>query len=91
MNVLHIASSPRGDRSLSLHLARAFLNSLAEDQRIAVDDLDVWTSDLLPFDGPALNAKYADLKGVEMTDDQKKVWQQIHDLGARFHAADVIL
>ena len=91
MNVLHIISSPRGERSLSLRLAHAFLDELADRQPVAVDDLDVWTTDLLPFDGPALNAKYADLTGVEMTDEQQSVWRQIGELGARFHAADVIL
>ena len=92
MNVLHIASSPRGERSQSLKLATQFLETLAGRQpAITVDVLDVWETELLPFDGPALNAKYADLQGIEMTPEQKAVWQQIHELGGRFHRADLIL
>lgn len=90
MNILHIASSPRGERSISLKLASAFLDAL-DQADTAVDLLDVWDIDLLPFDGPALAAKYADLQGVEMSAEQAAVWQQIHELGDRFHQSDVIL
>lgn len=92
MNVLHIASSPRGERSASLKLAGRFLDTLTSRRPdTVVDELDVWTTELLPFDGPALNAKYADLQGVPMSAEQKAVWQQIHALGERFHRADLIL
>jgi len=92
MHILHIASSPRGERSASLKLAARYLETVASHQPDAtVDVLDVWTTDLLPFDGPALNAKYADLEGVEMTPEQAAVWKQIHALGERFHRADVIV
>jgi FMN-dependent NADH-azoreductase len=92
MKVLHISSSPRGERSASLKLAQRFLDTLTErDSTTQVDHLDVWKADLLPFDGPALDAKYADLAGVEMTPEQKAVWQQIAELGKRFHEADVIV
>lgn len=92
MKVLHISSSPRGERSRSLKLAAQFIDSLTQrhsDTR--VDLLDVWKTDLLPFDGPALSAKYADLQGETMNSEQAAVWQQIHALGDRFHQADVIL
>lgn len=92
MNVLHIASSPRGERSVSLKLATQFLDTLAQcNPRGAIDLLDVWKTDLLPFDGPALNAKYADLQGIEMTAEQKAAWRQINELGERFRSADVIV
>jgi len=92
MNVLHIASSPRGDRSASLKLAGHYLDTLTSlHPDTTVDLLDVWTTELLPFDGPALNAKYADLQGIDMTAEQQAVWTQIHALGERFHRTDIIL
>ncbi len=92
MHILHIASSPRGERSASLKLADRYLETAASvEPDTTVDVLDVWTTDLLPFDGPALKAKYADLEGVEMTAEQAAVWKQIHALGERFHRADVIV
>jgi len=92
MHILHLASSPRGDRSASLKLAARYLETLTSLHADAmVDVLDVWTTDLLPFDGAALEAKYADLQGVEMNAEQQMVWEQIHALGERFHRADVIV
>ena len=92
MHILHLASSPRGDRSASLKLAARYLEILTSLHADAmVDVLDVWTTDLLPFDGAALEAKYADLQGVEMNAEQQMVWEQIHALGERFHRADVIV
>jgi FMN-dependent NADH-azoreductase len=92
VKLLHIASSPRGERSVSLKLADSFIGALgAQHADLDVDVIDVWKTDLLPFDEHALEAKYADLQGVEMTAEQKAVWAQIHRLGERFHQADVIL
>ncbi|MBP1138557.1 MULTISPECIES: FMN-dependent NADH-azoreductase [Pseudomonas] len=92
MHILHIASSPRAERSVSLKLASRYLETFTSlHPESTVDALDVWTTDLLPFDGPALNAKYADLQGVQMSAEQQAVWKQIHALGERFHRADVIL
>lgn len=92
MHILHIASSPRGERSASLKLASRYLETVTSlHPDASIDVLDVWTTDLLPFDGPALNAKYADLQGVPMSAEQEAVWKQIHALGERFHRADVIV
>ncbi|TDV45693.1 FMN-dependent NADH-azoreductase [Pseudomonas graminis] len=92
MHILHLASSPRGDRSASLKLAARYLETLTSlHVEATVDVLDVWTTDLLPFDGAALEAKYADLQGVQMNGEQQAVWKQIHALGERFHRADVIV
>lgn len=92
MKILHIVSSPRGDRSVTQKIASGFIDALKVNHPSAeVDELDVWETELLPFDGPALNAKYADLTGQEMTSDQKAVWEQISELGERFHRADLIM
>ncbi|KPZ28221.1 FMN-dependent NADH-azoreductase [Pseudomonas coronafaciens pv. zizaniae] len=92
MHILHIASSPRGERSASLKLASRYLETLTSlHPGATIDVLDVWTTELLPFDGPALNAKYADLQGLQMSPEQQAVWKQIHALSERFHLADVIL
>lgn len=91
-HLLHVEASPRKQRSASLEVARAFI----EDWRgrhpdATLDTLDVWTADLPPFDGPALDAKYAGLGGQELDAGQKKVWDEIRALADRFFKADVIL
>lgn len=92
MRILHIVGSPRDDRSVSQRMAARFIASMRYWRtEIAVDELNVWTTDLLPFDGAALGAKYADLQGQPMTDAQSRAWQQIRELGERFHDAELIL
>ena len=92
MKVLNIISSPRGQRSASLKVATRFVEALSERvPGLEIDELDVWKANLLPFDGAALDAKYADLTGVDMTTEQKAVWRQIDELGSRFRTADIIL
>ena len=92
MHLLHIISSPRKDRSASTEVAHAFTSALkARHADLSIDTLNVWETELLPFDGPALEAKYAGLTGVALTPEQVAVWKQIEALGARFHAADLLL
>ncbi len=90
--ILHIAASPRGERSASKAIAEMFLAAYRLGHpEVIVDTLDVWTTDLPPFDGPALDAKYAGLSGRALTDPQRDSWEQIRTLADRFHAAGLIL
>ncbi len=92
MPILHVAASPRGGRSASLAVASAFLDAYrAGHPGVAVDTLDVWATDLPPFDGPALEAKYAGLAGRPLTDAQRSAWGQVRSLADRFRAADLIV
>lgn len=92
MKLLHVVASPRGPRSASTEVAHVFIETWqAEHAGSTSDTLDVWSTDLPVFDGPALDAKYAALEGRERTDEQRAVWDEIQRLAARFHAADLIL
>lgn len=92
MRLLHIIASPRGDRSASLEVARAFIDAATStDASTEVDTLNVWETDLPEFDGAALGAKYAGLEGRERTPDEVATWAAIEQIGARFHQADLIL
>jgi FMN-dependent NADH-azoreductase len=43
------------------------------------------------FDGDALAAKYAGLRGTPLTPAQESAWRRIEELAAPFHAADKLL
>jgi FMN-dependent NADH-azoreductase len=90
--LLHIESSPRKRRSASLDVARAYLDAYRDahpDHRI--DVLDLWSVELPEFDGDALDAKYADLSGTPLSEDQQQAWTSIRELAQRLHDADTLL
>ncbi|MEJ0095353.1 MAG: NAD(P)H-dependent oxidoreductase [Methylocella sp.] len=92
MHLLHVEGSPRKQRSASIEVARSFIDTWrARHREATVDTLDVWTTDLPPFDGPALDAKYAGLAGQARTDEQERVWSEINRLAERFRRADILL
>jgi len=90
--VLHIVSSPREERSVSVQVAAAYMRAFRERYPDAqVDTLDVWEEELPPFNNDALNAKYAGLSGTPLTDRQQLAWQRIQEIAERFHVADVLV
>ncbi|WP_448955402.1 FMN-dependent NADH-azoreductase [Labrys neptuniae] len=90
-HVLHIAASPRGERSVSAQIASAFLSALAERKAVEIDRLDPWDCDLPEVDGDLLAAKYAGLAGEPLTPGQAAAWDRIRKLADRFHRADTLL
>lgn len=92
MNLLHVISSPRKQRSASIQVANAFIDAWKiKNPGGSVDLLNVWEIELPPFDGPALEAKYAGIKGEPLDADQVAVWKDIQALAKRFHSAEVIV
>jgi FMN-dependent NADH-azoreductase len=92
MKVLYIEASPRKERSASIEVAKAFLDTLRmEKPETQVDVLDLWQHPLPEFDGPALQAKYAGLEGVERTPAQQAAWDQINLMGDRIKAAGLLV
>ncbi|MFM0550955.1 NAD(P)H-dependent oxidoreductase [Paraburkholderia sediminicola] len=90
--LLHIESSPRKRRSASLDVALAYLDAYRDahpDHRI--DVLDLWSVGMPEFDGDALDAKYADLSGTPLSEDQQQAWTSIRELAQRLHDADTLL
>ena len=91
-HLLHIECSPRKQRSASIEVARAFIDTwAARHPQGTVDTLEVWSTALPEFDGAALEAKYAGLEGRARSADEARVWADIEALGQRFHRADVIV
>lgn len=90
--LLHIEASPRKRQSVSLGVARAYLDAYRDahpDHRI--DVLDLWSATLPEFDSDALDAKYADLSGTALSVAQQQVWTSIRTLAQQLHDADTLL
>ena len=90
--ILHVVSSPRGERSASTTVARHFLAAyLAVHPEDAVETLDLWTANLPEFDGAALDAKYAILHGQAFTPEQEAAWVAVVSLAEQLKSADKII
>ncbi|MFM0118795.1 MULTISPECIES: FMN-dependent NADH-azoreductase [unclassified Paraburkholderia] len=90
--LLHIESSPRKKRSASLDVARAYLDAYRDAHPgHRIDVLDLWSVEMPEFDGDALDAKYADLSGTPLSEDQQQAWTNIRELAQRLHDADTLL
>ncbi|WP_160109359.1 FMN-dependent NADH-azoreductase [Pseudomonas izuensis] len=90
--LLHIESSPRKARSASLAVARTYIETYrAAHPDHHVDVLDLWATALPELDGDALDAKYTDLSGAALSEDQQQAWDGFRSLAQRLHEADVLL
>jgi len=87
--LLHIAASPRGDRSASITVARHFIDSYCKAHPgDTVETLDLWNAGLPEFDGATLAAKYAILHGQSHTPEQAAAWAGVVRTAEYFKAAD---
>ena len=87
--LLHVNASPRGEQSLSLALARTFLDEVtAAAPETKVDVLDLFDDPLPPFGTVAAAAKYAAFAGQEPTGEGAEAWAQVHAVFDRFASAD---
>jgi FMN-dependent NADH-azoreductase len=90
--LLYIQASPRGGRSRSVTVAEAFLAAYRKaNPGDAVATIDLFTRDLPAFDGKALDAKYAIMRGGKPSAEQQKDWQSVERLIAEFLSADKYL
>ena len=89
MNVLHIQSSPRGDKSKSIALTNAFLSASRKVfPAIDEDILNVWNENLPEFDTASIGAKYKAINHQPMTDAESLTWNRIQELIGRFQRAN---
>ena len=92
MNVLHIQSSPRADRSKSIALTNAFLSASRKVfPAIDEDILNVWNENLPEFDTASIGAKYKAINHQPMTDAETRTWNRILELIGRFQRANRIV
>lgn len=91
-HLLYIESSPRKQRSASIEVAQAFLDTYrGAHPHDTIDTLDVWSTPLPEFDGDALAAKYAFLAGETLSPGQAQAWAEIRALAGRLQRADKLL
>jgi FMN-dependent NADH-azoreductase len=87
--ILHISSSPRGERSASIGVAKKFIEAyLAAHPGDTVETLDLWEAGLPEFDGATLEAKYAVLTGVKFSPEQQRSWEAVTKIADHFKSAD---
>jgi len=87
--LLNIQASPRGERSYSISVADAFIKSYRQaNPADEIATLNLFTKELPPFDGLALQAKYAILHGSDHTEEELAAWRAVEDIIAEFKSAD---
>ena len=90
--LLHISSSPRGERSESLAIAATFLTELrATNPNVTVEHWDLWDGTLPQFGPPAAAAKMAVFAGADPEGDEATAWRAARDTFERFDSADSYL
>jgi FMN-dependent NADH-azoreductase len=87
--LLYIEASPRKSRSKSIEVAQVFLAKLQEKYpAVAVDKLDLWTTELPAFSGDTIESKYAVMHGQTFTPEQVKAWSRVETVANRFKEPD---
>jgi FMN-dependent NADH-azoreductase len=87
--ILHISSSPRGNRSASVTTAERFLQAYkAAHPGDVVETLDLWKVTLPEFNGATIDAKYAVLHGENATPEQQTAWREVTKIAEHFKSAD---
>ena len=87
--LLYIEASPRKSRSKSIEVAHVFLGELQKKYpSVAVDNLDLWTTELPAFNGDTIDAKYAVLNGQTFTPEQAQAWRRVEAVTNRFKKPD---
>jgi FMN-dependent NADH-azoreductase len=75
-----------------MEVARTFIDRYVEAHPdSSVERLDVWNLEVPEFDSHAMEAKYAGLAGIELTDAQRTAWQRINELAQPFRDADILV
>lgn len=91
-SLLYIESSPRKDRSASIRVSKKFIEEYRKSHPDdTVNVLDLWNTDLPPFDGETINAKYSILHGEKHSDAQLKAWKPVEKAIDEFKGADKYL
>jgi FMN-dependent NADH-azoreductase len=90
--VLYVEASPRKNRSASIEVSRAFIETYrAANPEDQIETFDIWAEKFPDFDESVLEAKYAGLSGVQRTTDQEKAWASIRSFAEPFLSADKLL
>ena len=88
MRLLHIDASPRGARSRSAMVARRLIERL---RGYDVERLPLFEVDLPPFDGAAIEGRYALIAGEAVDAEARAAWSRIEGIVDRLMAFDLWL
>ncbi len=92
MRLLHVVATPRGDRSHTLPIAKAYLDAVLEaEPSTEIDEIDLFALDLPAIAGTNIRAKYMLMGGQPLDDDAAASWADIERLNRRFLEADSYL
>ncbi|TPN88769.1 FMN-dependent NADH-azoreductase [Aquimarina algicola] len=84
--VLNIIASPRGEKSKSSTLAKAYLQNL--NSNATIDTLELWKENLPEFEANKAAAKMTFFGDGEMDENKRNAWRNITDITLRFTEAD---
>jgi hypothetical protein len=86
--LLNIQSSPRGAKSASIAVTKAFLDAYqALHSDATIDTMNVWEENLRDFDQEAIGAQYKGVNKEPMDQAETAVWGKIQELALRFQQA----
>ncbi|MCX7803714.1 MAG: NAD(P)H-dependent oxidoreductase [Planctomycetota bacterium] len=87
--LLYVKCSPRGARSHSVRVADAFVAAWKNRNRDGiVESLDLFEADIPPFDGPAVSAKFAVMRGESPSAADRAIWGKVIETIRVFTSAD---
>jgi FMN-dependent NADH-azoreductase len=90
--LLHVVASPRGEKSRSLKVARAFLDRFREvHPEWLIDEINVFDETLPHLTARQVDGKYVLLGGKELYGELRETWEEIEIQIARFKEADAYL
>jgi FMN-dependent NADH-azoreductase len=87
--LLYIQSSPRGQRSKSITVADAFVETYKQkhpDDKIVT--LNIFKEKLPAFDGLTVQAKYTILHGQKHSKEELQAWKKVEKIIEQFKSAD---
>jgi FMN-dependent NADH-azoreductase len=91
-NLLHISSSPRGENSVSLKIAAAYIDAYrAAHPDDTIAEWDLWDGSLPAFGPAGANAKMTVFGGGEPQGEQADAWRAARATFERFDSADRLL
>lgn len=90
--LLHIISSPRGEKSKSGAIAQEFLKQYKLSNPDAIiDELNLWDGSIPPFDGNKAAAKMTFFGDGTLNEELQSSWDKVVEVTERFSLADEYL